>query len=417
MRVNAPALRGLTAVTGASLAAALMGACTLIVAARELGEERYADFAVLWGAFFAVAGVLSGIQQETTRVLSGVRRPGAGRARAMDGAILIGGASAAISIFLINAVGEDRGRTSLVATSVFLAGVLSLTAFVLASGSLAALRRWASLGALVTADASLRLLLTLVLLPLRQDRAVYSAIVCLPVAVGLVFLLSPSVRAAISSRSQITFWRSFRRLTVACMLSGIAALLLAGLPFLIALTSRNGIPQSGAPLLAAVVLVRAPLLILLNGIRLPLINVLVSRRESGGGGHIRKGRFFLLLAALASPTPLVIVLGPGVLSRLLGDGFRIDGWLLGGFYVSSMLMATLATLGVTLLARDQHNRALIMWGTALTSTVVALVTPMPFTTRVMAAATAGPIAGCLVGLWMFRIPDGSFHPQNRQLFR
>ena len=54
----------------ATFFAALSGFVVVLISARILGAENAADFMAYWGMFFALAGFIDGLMQETTRAVA-----------------------------------------------------------------------------------------------------------------------------------------------------------------------------------------------------------------------------------------------------------------------------------------------------------------------------------------------------------
>src|SRR4051794_33789040 len=129
---------------GASSAVAAGLAMLLnVVAGRTLGVSGYADFLVVWGLFFALTGILPGLQQEVTRSVATARvRDMRGRPPVV-GAVIIGiggGALIALSSPLwASRVLEDQPLDVSVILS---AGFLCFAWANHVNGTLAATHRW-----------------------------------------------------------------------------------------------------------------------------------------------------------------------------------------------------------------------------------------------------------------------------------
>ena len=216
-----------------SAGCALLGWLTLVVVARLGSPAMYAGFAVIWAVYYALAGVLAGLQQEVTRsVLVAERTPASqGRPWFVTYVIIVvafGACLAATFPWWGRAV--DAPWTVAVPVSL---GAVSLTALVMVLGLLAARGQWMSMVVVLGLDAAGRLV-AVVAAALMTDSLFWYAVAVVgggAVWVPLVWTRGfAPVRHSLGrpGATRLSLSRSAGAMTT----TGGAAVLVAGLPWL-----------------------------------------------------------------------------------------------------------------------------------------------------------------------------------------
>ena len=374
---------------------AAFGFGTLTYAARTLGEQSYASFAVVWGTFFAFAGLLSGVQQETTRSLGSVKGQARSGTRPVTGAAMLGliVAVGAATLALSQPVSVTNGLAS---DAALVPGVLALTIYVSVCGALAGAGLWRSLAALVAVEALARLVLALMLLSAVGDDAHVWIIVAAPPAVAMAWLAPRRTRSAILQRGDSTIFRFMRRASAASVTTSCSALIMAGLPALVAWTAHGSLGPGSGALLACAVLTRAPAQILLNGLRLRLVAHFLASGPPRARG---KAQALWILATTVVLGAFAGALGPAVSRLVLGPKFAGEPIWFVCFFVSSIFVGGLTVLGVALVASDMHYWSVAGWVIAALVTIAVLSLPVGLESRLMSATLLGPVLGCLVHLY------------------
>lgn len=390
--------RGAALVGVVSACCATIGWLTLVVVARIDDPTSYASFAVLWAMYYFSAGALSGLQQEVTR--SAVTRDRRDSAHGMSVRLLgfyIGLGFAAVVAASYPLWGPVVGATWLILLPMT-CGAISLALFITALGVLSAQGRWGVVAGVLASDALLRLGAVGIAAALTDSALWYAiAIVCGSFTwVPLLWLPSEaSTRVMLRERWERRglFERSFTALaSTAC-----ASLLIAGLPWLMAITKREDDGALSGSLLAALVLFRSPVLVLTQGVRPVILRAMLDR------GHNLVRHFWQAVAAYSAVSVVVTigayVAGPWLLSTTFGGSFHISSIHAAILVFSAVLLALTTHLNLAFIAVDLHRKATEGWFVAVAATVVVLLLPIGLTDRLMWAAVLGPTAGLALMLW------------------
>ena len=394
------ALRGAGKLTMAGVAAAGLGWITLLLVARWDTPATYAAFAVIWAVYYALAGALAGLQQEVTRSVVRAqaeveRTVEASEPRQKQGSSLLGstlvfGASTAILVTVTYPWWRgtlDEGWALLVPLTL---GTLTLTALILMLGVLAAQERWGIAALLLMADAIVRLVCTGLVALLDGSLFWYLTAIVSGSIVWVPLLLSRGHR----TRELVIRHRDPRllvRASAAIVATAGASLLIAGMPWLFAMTSRAGQGDLSPGILAALILFRSPVLVVAQGFRPVVLRQLVSE-GADVGGHVRRA-FVGYGVAAAVAALLAWGMGPAVLRLTFGDSFDVSAVEASVLALSAVLLALAAHLTVALVAIVRHRRGSEGWLAAVVATLLTLLLPIDGSDRLLWAALVGPTVG------------------------
>lgn len=393
-----------SAVGGASLAAAGSGFLILFAAARVLSPADNADFLAFWAALFAIIGVLSGVTSETTRGVGASSTAGPSTIRGasvMVGALVVGGALAA----LVMAIGLPLADRFSGTHGVALVILLALTSMMFAvqaalSGALQGMLLWDQYAHQIALEAVLRFAAVLMSASLGGTLFGLEA-ACLAglLAWPLMLTLSRRSRAAALSRSDAPLGLLLRRTGHAILTAASSAALMVSFPLLVKLTTPPGDYALSAPLLLAVMLTRAPIMLPLQSFQGLVITSIVNDGDRG-------------LKALRRPIALVAltgVLGAGAaavfgpwLMLWFGPEYHVGRIVLAVLTLASAIIAVLTLTGTGLLALGRHRACAAGWVIAAGTAVVCLLLPFTVEIRCVLALTAGPLMGITVHLATFR---------------
>jgi O-antigen/teichoic acid export membrane protein len=369
---------------------------TALVAAR-LGAAGYAGFAVFWSTLYLVVGSFGGVQQEVTRATSSetplVAKPAKIR--------WFAGIAAAALLVLITVTGPLWG--SLVFPSATVAYLVPLAigaaSYVLVAGlagSLYGVKSWYPLAILIAIDGVLRLIGVLIVMSFSDAPTAIAWAVVIPFPLAIV-IVAPFVakRLIAGVRVDVTYrgltWNVVRTIGGAIA----TASLISGFPFLLRLTSPSVPSAELGPLILALTLTRAPIVIPL----LSLQSYLIVRFAEDEGRRTRRRALLLegvVIAASIVLAVIVALVGPFVLSALFGADFAVPGSLLFVLVASSGLVAALCVSGPAALTAGRHGVYLAGWITAAVVTIAALILPLGLDPRVELALVIGPLAGLAV---------------------
>lgn len=387
---------GLLRVGLATLISAVLTWLVQALAGRFLGPQGFVDFMTVWGLFFAILGVMQGVQQETTRSVSAIGTAGGsadGVGRPVLGAVVLGALGTALALLTAPAwlaLLPVSGTALLpLALSLVVYGLFNAV-----GGGLAGLRAWRGYALLILLEAVIRTaLVTAVVLTGSGLTWLGWSLVSAGVAAPLVVAL-PRLRPALTAVGDAPLRVFVRRTLHSMFAAGCSALTIAGFPFLLVVTARTSLPDSAAVLIAAVVATRAPLLITLNAYQ----GAAIVRFVRAGDQALRELRQLgaLVAAAAIVAAALAYWLGPPVLRLLYGAGFVAPGWLFVVLVLSAGAMSVFMLSGSVCVAREQHLAYAVGWLCSVLVLVAGLLLPLPLSVRALGALGAAPLVGLVV---------------------
>ncbi|GAA2225037.1 membrane protein [Herbiconiux moechotypicola] len=388
---------------GSGLSAAV-GFVVLIVAARSLAPAENTVFLTFWSMLLTGFGVLGGLSTEAIRSVSlaargarsrhggaDVRRTSLLAAGAIWGAVL-GGVVAVVCLL---------GREALLGADWPVLAAALVVAMVLGSGwavvvgGLGGRGRWSVFAAMTGCDALLRLAVVAVLTSSGAGSTAMAIGVAVTPGIWVIALsASASVRRAARAEAPARLTQVLALDAHAIAAAASSAVLVAGLPLLIALTAgegEGGVEGLGA-LMLAVTLVRAPLLVPLTAFQGLIVRRAALQPEGVERMLAWAGAGLAAVAVLG--TGAAAAWGEGVLRWVSGVG--VPGLALATLVPGAAALAGLTLTGALALARSRHRRATAGWLVAAVVTGGALCLPLPLELRVAGATFVGPVAGIVV---------------------
>jgi hypothetical protein len=373
---------------------AVSGALALIalaLVARHRGPGEYATFAVLWGCFFGIGGCLAGYQQELTRSLVDHvddSRTGVARRPLAMNSLILAAPLAALAGGLAFAVTEAAGRAWWTGLVIAL-GVLSLSLLVQVNGVSAAHDHWGVVTGVVTTDAVLRSVAIGLVVVLADGWGLTVAIVIGALA-WLPLALVLSVRQALLAETPVRLGAIAPRAYAAMVSAGCAALMIAGFPFLFGLLRTGDLGRDDGVLLAALTLIRSPILLVAYAYRPVVLKILLDSSDWA--------RTFLRLWSWCSLVGGGLILlasaaGPWGIHLVAGGAYGISRSDTALMAAGAALLMMLIVSGVTLVVLGAHARSTQGWLVALAATCAALVLSPTARLDVLGAGLVGPVAG------------------------
>lgn len=392
--------RSATVVALGAAAAAISGVVVLAIASRTLTTEENSGFLTYWAALFAIFAVLSGIQNEMTRAVRADERLGAEIRRTTSPlltGILIGAGTAAAVLLLfpawqmVFATLDDRVLPVLLMA---FAAVL-YAGHVASVGTLAGLGRWGAFAGLTAGESAVRLLVTVIAAAAGWGVAGFE---CAAAGGALTWLtaslLIPGLRDMWRIRIGLPMTALTRRLLNAMAAAGANALLITGFPLLMSATTAPDAYRAAAPLVIAVSMTRAPLLMPITAFQSMVIAAFVEHPERAGTALRRLVGAVAAIAAIGGL--LAALVGPSLMGLVFGPDYRNTPLILGMLVVAAALLALLVLGGSIALALDAHTVNTIGWYVAVAVSVVVMLLPFDLTTRTIAALALGPLIGSAI---------------------
>ncbi|UXA17642.1 hypothetical protein [Mycobacterium sp. SMC-4] len=397
---SGPVTRGSMVRVGTATAiSALCGYAVLYLAARDLDPAGFSVFGVFWGAFGLASGAAFGLLQETTREVRAApyAPPGADRTRPIGVAAGVGIAAAAVlavtSPWWASHVFVEQRSLSVALLCCGLAGFCLHTTLL---GLLAGIGRWSHYGALMVADAALRVAVAAAGFVVGWGLGGYLwATVAGAMAWLAMLVVSPTARVAAALRTPggtRTFLRGTGHSIAA---AGASAVLVMGFPVLLQATSDE-LGAAGGVVILAVTLTRAPLLVPLTAMQGNLIAHFVDQRA-------HRLRALITPAALvgtlgAAGVVLAGLFGPWLLREAFGAQYVAEGTLLAWLTGAAVAIALLTLTGAATVAAALHRAYAAGWVIATVASTLLLLLPLDLQVRTVVALLCGPLLGIVVHL-------------------
>lgn len=390
---------GATGVGLASIVAAASGYVVIVLAARVLDPAQNADFLAFWGLLFFCFGTLGGLQSEVTRSVHVARTLDAHRGPRVLPLALLTGAGLAAVVALTSPLWARQvlGADPWPAVAVVVGGVLAFAGHSAVAGALAGQGRWTTYAQVVAGEAVTRLLLAVVAaLVVTADGLPFALRVATGAAAAtwLVLSAAPGVRQAWRQEADAARGPFAVAAGHAMLGAASSAALVVGFPVLLALTTPADVYATAAPVVLAVQLTRAPLLIPLNAYQGMAITYVLGQRDRGVRPLLRVAGVVGAAGAVAAVA--AALLGPWLMAVLLGPGYRVDGLVLGGLTLTAALLALLTLTGAATLALGGHRAFALGWFLASATSALALLVPGPLEARVVLSLALGPLVGLAV---------------------
>ncbi|MBU5424043.1 hypothetical protein KQI48_15345 [Cellulomonas hominis] len=388
----------------ASLVAAGAGYLVLLIAARVLTPAANADFLAFWGLLFFCFGILGGLQNETTRavrvgLLDGAVAPRGPRAVRFG---LLVGASLAAALAVTSPLWASRvlGPDPWPLVAVVAVSVVAFSGHASVAGALAGGGAWSPYARLVGAESLVRLVLTAGAAAVGWGVAGLAAGAGLAAATWLGFAATPAVRAARRHRVGVPA-RAYAATTVQAMVGTAAsAALVVGFPVLLRVTTPAEAYAQAGPLLLAVQLTRAPLLIPLNAYQGVAITHFLQHRDRGARPLVQVGGAIVAVGAVGAGAAALV--GPWLMAVVLGPDYRVSPGLLAGLTASACALALLTLTGAAVLALGRHAAYALGWLAATVVSAALLVLPGDLNPRAVLSLAVGPLVGVLVHAFVVR---------------
>lgn len=385
-------------ILGASIVSGATGYLITAILPARLGVVDYAAFAVFWSALFILTGSFGGVQQEYTRATS-ERVPGVPRTGARPAVFAL---VVAAGLFALLAATTPLWSPIVLPGAAPLAWPLALGAacYVLVaalSGSLYGIRLWYPLVALIAVDGLLRLAGVLLVLLLGGGLPELGWAVAAPFPLAIAIVLPFIARRMATGLHLDVGYRALSWNVARTVLAAAAtATLISGFPLLLRITSPDAPGAEIGPLILALTLTRAPIVI-------PLLSLQSYLVVHFGDGAESLARRALTLIGLVVAGALVLAglaawIGPGILLALFGSGFVVGPGVLFALVASSGLVAALCVSGPAVLARSQHGVYVGGWLVASLVTIGLLLVPLPLEGKTLLALLGGPLVGLAVHL-------------------
>jgi O-antigen/teichoic acid export membrane protein len=403
--------RGAAGVGLASAISALSGYLILVITARVLGPERNADFLLFWALMFGIFGILGGLQQETTRSVRSAELgtlPSQRPVHVLPVSLLVGfGAAAVVGATSVLWSAPALGSGS---WPVVIALCVAVPAFAGDSalvGALAGHGSWRVYSAVVASEAIARLLFVVLVALAGATTHGLEIASAAAAAVWIVFsVVSSAGRRAARATGDGDRGQFLTSSGQAMVAAASSAVLVVGFPVLLRLTSSDLEWVTAAPLLLAISLTRAPLLMPLNAYQGVAIAHFTSEQDRGMALLLRPAAAIVGVGALGAAG--AYVLGPFIMVALFGPAYHVGGLLLAGLTLAAACLALLTLTGSAVLAAGRHKAYAVGWFLGCVASVTLLMTGLPLDSRSVLSLCVGPLVG--IGIHLSALRSGTTSP-------
>ena len=386
-------------VGAATAVSALCGYAVLYLAARDLEPAGFSVFGVFWGAFGLASGAAFGLLQETTREVrqAATIEPGGQRTSPVRIGVGVGlAAAAAIAVTSPLWAGHVFADARLLSVALLAAGLAGFCVHTTLLGLLAGGNNWSEYGALMVADALLRVAVAAGSFALGWGLGGYLW-ATVAGAVGWLLMLagSPVTRAAARLHTPGTTATFLRGAGHSIAAAGASAVLVMGFPVLLKATSGD-LGAAGGVVILAVTLTRAPLLVPLTAMQGNLIAHFVDQRAHRLRALIVPVAAVVVLGAVG--VAAAAVFGPWLLREAFGADYVADGVLLGWLTAAAVMIALLTLTGAAAVAAALQRAYAVGWVSATVAAAALLALPLDLEVRTVVALLCGPLLGIAVHL-------------------
>ena len=386
-------------VGAATAVSALCGYAVLYLAARDLEPAGFSVFGGFWGAFGLASGAAFGLLQETTREVrqAATIEPGGQRTSPVRIGVGVGlAAAAAIAVTSPLWAGHVFADARLLSVALLAAGLAGFCVHTTLLGLLAGGNNWSEYGALMVADALLRVAVAAGSFALGWGLGGYLW-ATVAGAVGWLLMLagSPVTRAAARLHTPGTTATFLRGAGHSIAAAGASAVLVMGFPVLLKATSGD-LGAAGGVVILAVTLTRAPLLVPLTAMQGNLIAHFVDQRAHRLRALIVPAAAVVVLGAVG--VAAAAVFGPWLLREAFGADYVADGVLLGWLTAAAVMIALLTLTGAAAVAAALQRAYAVGWVSATVAAAALLALPLDLEVRTVVALLCGPLLGIAVHL-------------------
>jgi O-antigen/teichoic acid export membrane protein len=381
----------------AAVVAAGAGYLALVIVARTLSIADNTDFLTFWSLLFFLFGTLGGLQSEVTRM---VHVAAAERHTDRGDRVLPIGLAIGLGLAGLVALSSPLWARSVLApapvalTVVVTLGVVAFAGHASVAGTLAGRGRWTPFSGVVGAEATMRLVLVVVAAVLGAGMVGFATATAAAAGTWLLATAVPVVRQAARQRTGLPTPDVLRSTGYALAGAASSAALIVGFTVLLSVTTDAEVYRTAAPLIMAIQLTRAPLLVPLGAYQGVAIAYVLRNRDAGLAPLVRIAGAVVALGGLAAG--LAALLGPWLLETILGAEYRVTPLLLAELTLAAAVLALLTLTGAAALAVRAHRAFSVGWLVATLGATALLLLPAPIETRAVLSLAIGPLAGVAV---------------------
>lgn len=199
------------------------------------------------------------------------------------------------------------------------------------------------------------------------------------------------------SRADVPLVPYLRQIGHSLISAAVSAALLVSFPLLVKMTTSDQNYKLAAPLLLAISLTRAPIMLPLQASQGLTINTVIRARHEGLKSLGRPIALVMIAGIIGAA--LAALVGPRIMTLLFGHEYYVQPWVMGALTLAAAVIGLLTLTGTGLLAMGQHRAYAIGWVVATVTAVVCLALPFSVEVRCVLSLLTGPILGIVVHLF------------------
>lgn len=398
---------GLRSILIATAVAGLLGYAIQLLAPALLPDgTAYVTFSMYWSTLYLCVAALSGLQQEVTRAA----RPAAGTVTQQAtlrsfSLIVIAVVVAAVTIVaLVAGPVVFRGHTAALAVALG-TGLVGYVLVAVVGGVLYGLHLWNAVAVMTIIDVGVRAVLVVVAFLAGWSAEWVAFAVSLPFGMAVLLVWLRMRRRIVGAfRLDVRLGRLLANAAGTVTAAAAMGLMMNGMPLLLGIAAGGTDEVVLAGLILTITLTRAPLVVPLLALQSFLISVF---REAGRAVMKR------LLAALGIAALAVTLLaaaawavGPWVIGVVSRGQYDVSPAMMATITVSAGLVGMMCVTGPALVGRNRHVPYTAGWMGAALLTIVALMLPLAFESRLVVALLVPPAIGlCVHVVAIWRHPE------------
>lgn len=268
-------------------------------------------------------------------------------------------------------------------------------------GALTSHRSWRVYSALVSSEATVRLLVVVLVVLVGATTHGLEIACSAAAAVWIVFVVvSSTARRAARATGDGDNRQFLNGAGHAMVAAASSAVLVVGFPVLLRLTTSSHEWTTTAPLLLAISLTRAPLIMPLNAYQGVAITHFLSEQHRGIAVLLRPAAAVAGVGALGAAGAYLV--GPFIMVTFFGPAYHVSGLLLAGLTLAAACLALLTLTGSAVLASGRHRVYALGWFLASVASVALLMIDLPLGSRVVLSLCVGPLLGIGIHLSALR---------------
>lgn len=376
---------------------ALVTYLVMSMAAWALPQDRATVLLTFLAALFAVYGVLSGVALEVTRAVAAAARDDHAPGPQLWRIAAVVSVCAALAVLLLAPFWSERvlhGGDAALLPALTLA-VAGYGVHCIVVGGASGRAWWREAALVIAGEATLRLVVTVLVVAAAASVTSMGAASAAGAFAWLALVaLSARARAALHLRADVPALSLLRRIGASLVAQGASAVLVVGFPILLAATTGRAEYAAAAPLLLAISLTRAPVLLPLNALQGVAVSHLVRAGARMGPLLVRLLALVVAVAGLGAVAAWAV--GPWLMRLLFGDGYAVDGTVLAVLTLAAGGTAALTLTGACAQALAAHSWYVAGWVVAVVACVGLLQVEGSMEWRACLALGVSPLVGLVV---------------------